>query len=579
MMQLESLANELLLDLFEYFNTIHLFYVFYGLNSRFNDLLLHTFQAYRIDFRSIIKNDFNILCIEYLPQISDQTISLRLSNDDDTPQQIELFLKQNDVLHQFTRLKAFSLYHVFSEEIMEIICFQLKNLPTLTHLDIIQCCLPNIQMNNSNFLDHIWSLRKLVYCNLDICLRVEEYSLAPTIISSSIQYVSIKGLLFELNEINLLIERTPSLNYLKMHNYNIINDTDLNPYVSSLVTLNFSISTMNENFTLNFLQNMVNLRQLTIDICGSCVDGYQWEQIIRDYLPNLKIFHLREQIPVIDQSQGDQKVNSLIKTFQSQFWLDERKWFVRCDWYLADTYTFISLYTLPYSFTEFTIDYLLKSNSTCAQDKNYQSYQQVHKLYCNTSSNDDPLPIHLQFPNLRHLTTDLPVHDHFLSILPRLDQLNTLDISLSDTEITNSQWQTLLDRTTNLRSLKINSLSLSVIILFIQNINISIRQLNFQGDNQWFDEEQCNILIKSHIGVQCKILAIDIKSCNTILNLVNNMINLQALKIRCEDDESDYNLLSSANDGFVQWLQICLPSTCTISRNINSLDNIHLWIR
>jgi len=579
MTNLESLADELLLDLFEFFDTIHLFRAFHGLNSRFDGLLFNLFQAYRLDFRSITKHDFNILCDEYLPQISYQTIALRLSDDDDTPQQTELFLLRDNLFHQFTRLKAFSLYHVFSKEIMETLSFQLENLPTLTHLDIIQCCLPCDRINILNFIDRIWSLPKLVYCNLDIYLQDEGYFVAPTVISSSIEYVSIKGLLFELNETNLLFENTPCLHYLKAHSYCVTDDVDPISYVSSLITLNLSFVTMNENVIINFLQSMRNLHRLTIDMYGVCVDGYQWEQIIRDYLPNLKIFRLKEQIPVANQNQDDQKLDALLKSFQSRFWLDERKWFVRCDWNLADTYSFISLYTLPYSFTEFNIDYLLNSTSTCPQNNYDGSYHLVHKLYCNTSLNDDEPPAHLYFPHLRHLTAELPIHDRFWSILLELDQLTTLDISLSDADITISQWQILLNRATNLRSLKINSSSLSVIISFIQNINISVCRLNFQGNDQWFDDEQCTILINSSLGVQCEILAIDIKSCNSILDLVNNMINLRALKVRCEDDEWDFDLLLSENDDFVGWLRTCLPSTCTITRDTYSFDDIHLWIR
>jgi hypothetical protein len=50
MTHLESLGNELLLDLFEFFDTIQLFRAFHGLNSRFDNLLFNHFQAYRLDF-------------------------------------------------------------------------------------------------------------------------------------------------------------------------------------------------------------------------------------------------------------------------------------------------------------------------------------------------------------------------------------------------------------------------------------------------------------------------------------------------------------------------------------------------
>lgn len=258
-------------------------------------------------------------------------------------------------------------------------------------------------------------------------------------------------------------------------------------------------------------------------------------------------------------------MDTLLKSFQSEFWLSEHKWFIRCDWNLVDTYSFTSLYTLPYSFTEFTIDYLL----TSPQDVNYQSYHRVQKLNCNVFSNDDVISGHLHFPSLRHLTTELPLYDYFRFFLPKLDQLSTLDISLT----TLSQWEILLNRAINLHSLTINASSSSIIISFIENINISVCRLNLQVN------DQCKILIKSPLVIQCEILAIDIKSSNSILDLVDNMINLRALKVRCEDDEWDFNLLLFGNDDFINWLRTCLPSSCSITRDLYSLDNIHFWIR
>ncbi len=92
-MNLESLANELLLDLFEFLNDAHLLRAFHNLNLRFNNLLFDYFRTSgRLDFRSITKHDFNIVFEQYVPLIVDRITALRLSNDDETPQQIDHFL-------------------------------------------------------------------------------------------------------------------------------------------------------------------------------------------------------------------------------------------------------------------------------------------------------------------------------------------------------------------------------------------------------------------------------------------------------------------------------------------------------
>jgi hypothetical protein len=52
---LEALANEILLELFEFLDAVELFRAFYDLNNRFNTLLLTHFRAYRINFHSVLK--------------------------------------------------------------------------------------------------------------------------------------------------------------------------------------------------------------------------------------------------------------------------------------------------------------------------------------------------------------------------------------------------------------------------------------------------------------------------------------------------------------------------------------------
>jgi hypothetical protein len=108
-MNLESLANELLLDLFEFLSAVHLLRAFHGLNSRFDTLLLAHFGTYHLDFRSISKTDFDIVCEQHLPLIADRIVSLCLSDDYDTPQQIDLFLSHLFTLRQLTNLRSLSL--------------------------------------------------------------------------------------------------------------------------------------------------------------------------------------------------------------------------------------------------------------------------------------------------------------------------------------------------------------------------------------------------------------------------------------------------------------------------------------
>ena len=98
-MNLELLPNEILLDLFEYLNGVDIFHGFYGLNSRFNLLLYKQFQIYSFQFDSISKYKFDIICQQHLPLIANRVIDLSLSDDDDTPEQINLFVSYISSMH------------------------------------------------------------------------------------------------------------------------------------------------------------------------------------------------------------------------------------------------------------------------------------------------------------------------------------------------------------------------------------------------------------------------------------------------------------------------------------------------
>ncbi|CAF3924113.1 unnamed protein product [Rotaria sp. Silwood1] len=112
-MNFELLPNEIILDLFEYLSLIDLFRGFFALNFRFNKLLYQQFQKYHLDFRLISKTNFNNICQYYLSSITGQIISLHLSNDDDTPQEIELFPYHDDYqLCQLIHLQSIS-YPIF----------------------------------------------------------------------------------------------------------------------------------------------------------------------------------------------------------------------------------------------------------------------------------------------------------------------------------------------------------------------------------------------------------------------------------------------------------------------------------
>ena len=165
-MNFELLANELIISIFEYFNSIHLLHAFHNLNSRFNNLLHLHFQTHPLDFRAITKHDFDYICQEKLSSIINQITSFRLSDDFDTPDQPLLFYSYGFTFKKFINLKRLSLYYICSTELFNKV---ISNCRELTYLNISKSYFNDNRVDT----DKIWSLQKLIYCYLDITFSNE----------------------------------------------------------------------------------------------------------------------------------------------------------------------------------------------------------------------------------------------------------------------------------------------------------------------------------------------------------------------------------------------------------------------
>jgi hypothetical protein len=172
------------------------------------------------------------------------------------------------------------------------------------------------------------------------------------------------------------------------------------------------------------------------------------------------------------------------------------------------------------------------------------------------------------------LSLTFPSEENFWSIIPTLDQLTTLHLNIENDD---DQWQTLLDKTPRLYSLELTSNSITN-MLASQISNKSIRRLDFEYIDGLFNEETCNALIHSPLGIQCELLTIKVENSTNIILLVNHMKNLRALKVQCGDEISSYQARELEKDRLVKWLQQNLSLTCIISKETYS-HFIRLWIR
>ena len=103
-LSLEQLPNELLVDIFGYLTSVDAVYAFCQLNHRFQSLLLNYVKDF--DFQSVNKSQF-----DYVTRHHDihSWRSLRLSNDELTPGQIQYFCQRYSQLKYLSQLQTLSL--------------------------------------------------------------------------------------------------------------------------------------------------------------------------------------------------------------------------------------------------------------------------------------------------------------------------------------------------------------------------------------------------------------------------------------------------------------------------------------
>ncbi|CAF0904071.1 unnamed protein product [Rotaria sordida] len=440
--------------------------------------------------------------------------------------------------------------------------------------------------NFRDFINNIWSLSKLTHCYLDIQYPYATWLLEMSIISQSVKYLSTKNISYSSYSLLHLFKHTPYLQRLYIGSIGQCYDQHIQTIIPSLISLS-----MTAQFTLQWMKNLFqqipNLCYLTLEINNIYLDGQEWEKILSNYFHNIKIFRLKMTIEFSPLENIEEQVDQLIDSFRSYYWIEKHHWFVRCDWCPMDINQTGLLYTLPYAFDTFYYIDSSQSKSTSPNNFDYSFRNQSKILHYTTNHKRDysknKILYPIQFFNIRHLKIKLPFNDAFLSLIPKLDQLISLDVTLNNRDLGYSQLQTLLDRASHLYSLRFCHLNNFSMTSF--NItSTSIRRLeffqHFDVRLRYFNSKECTILANSSLAFQCEVLMIDVESRTNILELINIMPSLRALSVRCKDNESNQNETFETNDNLIEWLHQHLPSkyTYSINRNVYNIARINVWI-
>ncbi|UJR38469.1 hypothetical protein I4U23_031137 [Adineta vaga] len=199
--------------------------------------------------------------------------------------------------------------------------------------------------------------------------------------------------------------------------------------------------------------------------------------------------------------------------------------------------------------------------------------------YTGITFDHKPTTSKIHVSDIEYISIQFHCHDQFWFTVPTLNRLRALAI-LFLADIYQSKIQTLLDHAPNLHSLNLYHhapLPLQKSLFHYQHR--SIRELNFNEYYYHFNDDECIQLCHSPLGIQCATLCIKVINRESIVYLVQNMVNLLSLYVQCEDEKYYSRCVSTNNnDELVQWLKNSLPSVRSIERNNNCLNEITIRI-
>ena len=307
-----------------------------------------SYHRYQLDFSSTAKADFHRISQLIQPE---NVRSLTLSDDNKTPGQIKLFLS---LFHfdQFTRLFSLNLIGIDDKDLSEIA--QFVTAPTLTSLLINwrEAHCPSTE--TMSFLSSILSqlqLRKLELKTSSYTIENMSWPVQYKLEHLTLMYITQK-------QYCTILRTTPNLKTLVLNHCSMhIVEEDVETVFDQLISLTLTDSRMSIVGLLSILSLTPSLVHLQIiglpDPFDTMADGYRWEKFIRVNLPVLQKFEFFFT-NIYNVYYQPRDVHLLISRFQTPFWVEDKRWYVTCDYitYLNQ----VMLYTIPLCSTDFTYE-------------------------------------------------------------------------------------------------------------------------------------------------------------------------------------------------------------------------------
>ncbi|CAF1382782.1 unnamed protein product, partial [Rotaria sordida] len=306
------------------------------------DFLKIAYNRYELDFRFMSKSDLYLMAHIIDPK---NVISLTLSDERQTPDQIQLFLSHFRI-DQFIRLRSLTLFNIENEDLNEFQKHIMQYPLTTFSISTPDFCEGNSGALLSSIISHK-SLRKLEFKGDGWILNDIQWPIScrleHVIICCQCNWNTVYSILGHLPQLRTLILKDVCGN--RFDETIIIQSSQL----TSLLLNNSSDITMdNIESLLSFLPKLTHFRLIgqTSITDPLLFDGSRWENFIEMKLPLLNKFEFWLTSDAFDEVDRT-TVESLIAPFRTSFWLDTKHWLVKCDGEYDEYDRRFYLYSIP----------------------------------------------------------------------------------------------------------------------------------------------------------------------------------------------------------------------------------------
>ncbi|CAF1091508.1 unnamed protein product [Adineta ricciae] len=525
-LSLLNLPVEILHHILDYVDTSTIFLSLYDVCTYFQ-AVVKAYSQYRIDFCSISKLYFHRICRIIQPET---ILSLTLSDDNRTPGQIKLFLSLFNI-NQFTRLFSLHFIDIDDKDLYTVLRSSLTS--TLTSLRIIwrECHCPSVETLDLLSI----TLAQLNLHRLE--LKTASYAITKMVWPRQYTLKHLTLMYITHRQYCTILGQTPELqrltfNHCSMHE---VEATIVPTFYELLTSLTLTDSRMSINGLVSILILTPCLTYLKIlglpDAFEAVADGSFWEKFIRSNLTHLVQFQFYfTNMYYISYTSRD--VQSLVSRFRTSFWLQEKQWFITCDY--IDYLNQVMLYTIPLCNPDFTYESEMQkisysTNSNLIHDGSIMTNDvrnlnmTLTKLITSTATENDDLSSDYVFRNVTKLTIDVD-QDWSINYVQHLS--NIVDLSRMENFTFNPDLNpALIDGTID---------SISTLMALSANLStLAIHPYSSSSDGSMLIKELYNI-IPHHI----KYLEITIRDIDSMKMILDHHEHLWSLTLLASSDQA-----------------------------------------